>query len=153
MDSVEAALRLIEILIQKLGSISSGQKLTVVFEEAGLVDALWRVCDNDTEESYVAEMAASLLDEYFEREHEEDDEGLIGPVLSGGCFQFQAPTVANAPYGGFDFSTNAPEGFAFSDAGSSTQRQGQTPSMGRGRGRGQVIPAWMERTQQPNRSF
>ncbi|KAL7486569.1 hypothetical protein ACHAW6_015180 [Cyclotella cf. meneghiniana] len=153
MDSTEAALRLIEVLIQKLGSISSGQKLTVVFEEAGLVDALWRVCDNDTEESYVAEMAASLLDEYFEREHEEDDEGLIAPALSGGCFQFQAPSVAYAPSGGFDFSTDIPDGFAFSNSGSLTEHQGQKPSMGRGRGRGQVIPAWMVRTPQPNDSF
>ncbi|KAL3793151.1 hypothetical protein HJC23_005653 [Cyclotella cryptica] len=148
MDSIEAALRLIEILIQKLGSTSSGQKLTVLFEEAGLVDALWRVCDNDSEESYVAELAASLLDEYFEGEHDESDEVLLGPALSGGCFQFQAPLVTNAPSGGFDFSTNTLGGFAFNNAGSLSHHEVQVPSMGRGRGRGQVIPAWMERTQQ-----
>jgi len=130
-DAIDPALSLINTLLRQLGaSISSGNKLPVMFEEAGLVDALWRICDNETEESFIAELAASILDDFYERDEEEYDEELIEPPATGGKFHFQAPSMT----GDFDFSECNP----------SFSRQETFPSMGRGRGRGQqMVPAWM----------
>ena len=129
MDSMEAALRLIETIIQKSGSRS---RYTVLFEHAGFRDALWRICDNDSDESLVAELAARILDDHYNGE--EDNEDILAPSSDGEIFQFQAPSTT----GGFDFSASNSGGFT----------EEQRPLAGRGRGRGSVIPAWMERSQQ-----
>ena len=138
MDTMEAAMRLVDVFLRRLDSLPTGQKLSVMFEEVGLVDALWRVCDNDSGESAVAEIAANILDEYYEEEDIDHDEELLAPSLNGNGFQFQAPS--STPAGGFDFSTSNPS--------ASVNQQEQRPQMGRGRGRGQQIPAWMKQPQQ-----
>ncbi len=46
---------------------TTGKSLKILFEEVGLVDALWYVCDNDVDESDVAEKAAELIDDFYMR--------------------------------------------------------------------------------------
>lgn len=145
-DALEASLRLINLFLRRLdsngiGIIGGMKKMSTLFEEAGLVDALWRICDHDSEESDIAELAADILDDYYEQEEEEDaDESLLQPAysLGGGQFQFQSPALA-VPEGGFNFGSAAPP--------HPPQQQHQpVPPMGRGRGRGrgQVVPAWLK---------
>jgi hypothetical protein len=140
MDTIYPAMRLIDALLSRLEPLPSGKKLSVIFEEVGLVDALWRICDNDSDESDVAEMAANILDEYYEGEDNDDVEELLAPSSTGDIFQFHAPS-SFAPVGGFDFSSNNP-------TSSVGEQQEPRPQMGRGRGRGQQIPAWMQESQQ-----
>lgn len=140
MDTIYPAMRLIDALLSRLEPLPSGKKLSVIFEEVGLVDALWRICDNDSDESDVAEMAANILDEYYEGEDSDDVEELLAPSSTGDIFQFHAPS-SFAPVGGFDFSSNNPNI-------SVGEQQEPRPQMGRGRGRGQQIPSWMKQSQQ-----
>lgn len=104
-DATEASLRLINLLLRWMdysGMNESGnKKIAIIFEEVGLVDALWRICDNDTDESEVAELAASILDDFYEQEDEEDECEMND--VSGGQFQFQIPEGGNIPEGGFNF--------------------------------------------------
>jgi hypothetical protein len=132
-DAMEASLRLIDLLLRRLGGDGGGE-LPTLFEEVGLVDALWRVCDIDSEESFNAEMAAAILDDFYEREDEGDDDAdaSLRPSSSGGQFQFQIPEHGIPP-GGFDFGGAANT--------HPNQRGVQLPPGGRGRGR--VLPAWM----------
>ena len=76
------------------------KKIAIIFEEVGLVDALWRICDNDTDESEVAELAASILDDFYEHDDGEDECEMYDN--SGGQFQFQMPD-GSIPEGGFNF--------------------------------------------------
>jgi len=128
-DAMEPSLRLINLLLRQS---ESAAKLAIIFEEVGLVSALWRICDNDSDESEIAEIAADLLDTFYEQEEEEEEEEVGGlslePTSSGGQFQFQ--TSSTGPVGGFNFNA-APA----------------PPPMGRGRGRGHVVPAWMQKQQ------
>jgi len=146
-DAAQASLLLINAILRKLGSDAkiSGQigRLTILFEEAGLVEALNIICDLDTEEGEMAEMAAELIDEFFdEREDDGDEDDFMAHAgVSDGQFQFQAPTVEGIPKGGFNFGDPSP---MFHQQ---QHQQIQSP-MGRGRGRGQVVPAWMQRQQE-----
>jgi hypothetical protein len=133
-DASEASLRLIDLLFRRLDGGIVG--LPTLFEEVGLVDALWRVCDTDTEESFNAEMAAAILDDFYEREDDGDDDAdasLPQPSSSGGQFQFQIPE-RGIPPGGFDFGAGGV-------AAANPHGGIQLPPSGRGRGR--VLPAWM----------
>ena len=80
------------------------KRISILFEEAGLVDALWHICDHDVDESETAELAAEILDDFYEQD--EDDEGdasMLQPALAGGQFQFQPPSSQDFPEGGFNF--------------------------------------------------
>lgn len=103
-DATEASLRLINLLLRWMdysGMNESGnKKIAIIFEEVGLVDALWRICDNDTDESEVAELAASILDDFYEHDDGEDECEMYDN--SGGQFQFQMPD-GSIPEGGFNF--------------------------------------------------
>ncbi|KAL7470654.1 hypothetical protein ACHAXS_010927 [Conticribra weissflogii] len=146
-DAARASLLLIDALLRKLGSDAkvNGQicRLVILFEEAGLVEALNIICDRDTEEGDMAEMAAELIDDFFdEREDDCDEDDFMAHAgVSGGQFEFQAPTVEGIPEGGFNFCDPSPM------IQQQQLQQTQSP-MGRGRGRGQVVPAWMQRQQE-----
>mmetsp|Transcript_9671 Transcript_9671/g.19506 ORF Transcript_9671/g.19506 Transcript_9671/m.19506 type:complete len:781 (+) Transcript_9671:189-2531(+) len=104
-DAVEPSLGIVDMLLRTLDDnhtrATTGKSLKILFEEVGLVDALWYVCDNDVDESDVAEKAAELIDDFYE-EQEEDEEGVdeMMPSVNGQQFQFQAPTNT----GQFNFS-------------------------------------------------
>lgn len=105
-DAVEPSLGLVDMLLRTLDDYhtrTTGKSLKILFEEVGLVDALWYVCDNDVDESDIAEKAAELIDDFYE-EQEEDEEGademVTAPSVSGHQFQFQAPSNT----GQFNFS-------------------------------------------------
>ena len=139
-DTIEASLYLIRLLLQRLDTDNrlanaqfSGKKLSTVFEEAGLVDALWRICDNDSDESATAELAAEIIDEFYEEEEVDDDNEMFQPATVGGHFQFQAAGMT-LPEGGFNFGAPAV-----------VRQEQHLPPAGRGRGRGQVVPAWMQK--------
>lgn len=146
-DAAQASLLLINAILRKLGSDAkiSGQigRLTILFEEAGLVEALNNICDLDKEEGEMAEMAAELIDDFFDEREDDGDEGdfMARAGVSDGQFQFRAPTVERIPDGGFDFGDPSPM------IQQQQHQQIQSP-MGRGRGRGQVVPAWMQRHQE-----
>jgi hypothetical protein len=101
-DATEASLSLIDLLLRRELDSSKvqlgGKKISTLFEEAGLVDALWRICDEDTDESAIAELAAEILDDFYEQEEEEEEE--VNESLQSGHFQFQTPCI---PEGGFNF--------------------------------------------------
>ncbi len=106
-DAVEPALGLVDMLLRTLDEsnmrATTGKSLKILFEEVGLVEALWYVCDNDVDESEVAEMAAELIDDFYEDQEEDvDDDGMIvtAPSVNGQQFQFQAPSHT----GQFNFS-------------------------------------------------
>lgn len=111
-DATEAAVRLIDLLLRwydgNSGNISMndgrGRKLSIIFEEVGLVDALWRICDNDMDESEVAELAAKILDDFYEQDEEEEDE-YEANGMSDGQFQFQVSQSSSIPDGGFNFTS------------------------------------------------
>ncbi|KAL3816888.1 hypothetical protein ACHAXA_006964 [Cyclostephanos tholiformis] len=146
-DAMEVSLLLIDALLRRLGGdgvvgiggwFGSGD-MTTLFEEVGLVDALWRVCDADSEEGTIAEMAAAILDDFYERDDVLDDEyyadASLRPSSSGGQYRFQIPPGNGIPSGGFDF------GGATVDHNHPIPRGDQLPPSGRGRGR--VLPSWM----------
>ena len=86
------------------------KKMSTHFEESGLVDALWRICDRDSEESDVAELAANILDDFYEDEEEgeEENSSMLEPSSLGGQFQFQALAsvgMSGFPEGGFNFGS------------------------------------------------
>ena len=109
-NATEAALRLIDLLLQGHDDShsnismndSGGKKVAIIFEEAGLVDALWRICDNDTDESDTAELAAKILDDFYEQDGEDDVEYEVNGV-SNGQFQFRVSHGCSIPEGGFNF--------------------------------------------------
>ena len=108
-DATEAAVRLIDLLLRwydgNSGNISMNdgrcRKMSIIFEEVGLVDALWRICDNDTDESEVAELAAKMLDDFYDQDEEEVEYEANG--MSDGQFQFQVSQ--SIPDGGFSFTS------------------------------------------------
>ena len=100
-DAIEPSLGLVDMLLRILDyneyrARTNGKRLKILFEEVGLVDALWYVCDNDVDESDVAEKAAELIDDFYgEQEEDEDgaDEMVTAPsVVTEQQFQFQAPS-------------------------------------------------------------
>ncbi|KAL7436031.1 hypothetical protein ACHAXM_005006, partial [Skeletonema potamos] len=106
-DAVEPSLGLVDMLLRTLDEHhmrTTGKSLKILFEEVGLVDALWYVCDNDVDESDIAEKAAELIDDFYE-EQEEDEEGademVTAPSVNGHQFQFHAPSNT----GQFNFSS------------------------------------------------
>lgn len=126
-DAMEACLNIINILLERFGNPTSastsliGHGLVVVFDEAGLTDALWGVCNHDSDESIVAELAAEILDKYYDKEDEEDEkeDNMLQPSSTGNQFQFGVQQQTGINY--------------------------LAPSMPPvGRGRGKVIPAWMQ---------
>ena len=112
-DVLEASVSLINLLLRRLENndvmssdvgFGGKKRISILFEEAGLVDALWRICDHDVDESETAELAAEILDDFYEQD--EDDEGdasMLQPALAGGQFQFQPPSSQGFPEGGFNF--------------------------------------------------
>ncbi|KAL7535088.1 hypothetical protein ACHAXR_006256 [Thalassiosira sp. AJA248-18] len=138
-DALEASLHLIHSLLLQLDrcQVLGGKKVKTLFEEAGLVDALWRVCDHDSEESDTAELAAGIIDDFYEQEEEEETDETLEPTAFGGQFQFQLTQGNEMPEGGFNFGVAAP-----------LRQEQHLPPAGRGRGRGHVLPAWMQRQQQ-----
>lgn len=110
-DAVEPCLGLVDLFLRAGRELpdTTGRSIKVLFEEVGLVDALWYICDNDVDESDVAEKAAELIDDYYE-EQEEDDEvrdvnGMMTvPSMNGGQFQFQAPQPNSGQF--FNFTNN-----------------------------------------------
>lgn len=98
-----------------------GHGLIVVFDESGLTDALWNVCNHDSDESIVAELAAEILDKYYDKDDEEDEEedNMFQPSSTGNQFQFGVQQQTGIDY----LTSSIPPG---------------------GRGRGKVIPAWMQ---------
>jgi len=115
---LEATLSLINLLLRRLdnsGGIISNcdefggkKKISILFEEAGLVDTLWRICDHDSEESETAELAAEILDDFYEEgDEDEADESMLQPASLGGQFQFQAPSSQGIPEAGFNFGASA----------------------------------------------
>jgi hypothetical protein len=137
VNATEAAIHLIDLFLREIDNVS-GKKISVLLEEVGLVELLWRVCDNDSDECAIAELAASILDDFYE-ENDVDEDDEIAPSSDGSCFQFQAPSIN--PVGGFDFTSSNP-------STTLSEPKEQRLQMGRGRGRGQQIPAWMEKSQQ-----
>lgn len=145
-----AVLHLIDTMLRSLDSGSSfdGKNLSILFEEAGLVTELWKICDGNSDEA-TGEIAAGLLDDFYEGEEDKEVEYMATTATdSGEQFQFQAPPIAP---GGFNFNTNmnaedhVPYISMTMNAGDNVPSQ-QPP--GRGRGRGQVIPAWTQKQHQ-----
>eukprot|EP00986_Skeletonema_menzelii_P003173 scaffold943_cov159-Skeletonema_menzelii.AAC.7 len=95
-DEVEPSLGIVDLLLRTVDDnhmrSTIGKSLKIVFEEVGLVDALWYVCDNDVDESDVAEKAAELIDDFYEEQEEEDEDDRMMPSVNGHQFQFQAPS-------------------------------------------------------------
>jgi hypothetical protein len=143
MDAMEASLCLIDVVLRRIPRYDDGSgTMPTIFEEVGLVDALWRVCDCDSEESCIAEMAAGILDDFYEEREESDidndNDAMLEPSSVGGQFQFQLPHGNNIPVNGYNFSHVAGGGVNPhpSQGGSNNIPPG-------GRGRGRVVPAWM----------
>jgi len=114
LDVLDASLSLINLLSRRLDNdfdfncdygFSGKKKVSILFEEAGLVDALWRICDHDVEESVTAELAAEILDDFYEQDEEDEANvsSMLQPALAGGQFQFQAPSSQGLPEGAFNF--------------------------------------------------
>lgn len=120
-DVLDASVHLVDVLLRRIDSAS--QRLKTIFEEAGLVDALWRVCDHYSEDNPTTELAAGILDDFYEQEEEELD----GSSETVTDFQFRPQPIQ----GGFNFDTTA-------------SLQQVPPSLGRGRGRERIVPAWMQ---------
>lgn len=58
-DAIEASLCLIDVVLRRVPGHDDGSgTMPTIFEEVGLVDALWRVCDCDLEKSFIAKKAA-----------------------------------------------------------------------------------------------
>ncbi len=109
-DATEAALRLIDLLLrwynESHNNISmNGKKIAIIFEEAGLVDALWRICENDTDECDTAELAAKILDDFYEQDGEDDDDEYEANGMSNGQFQFRVSHGCSIPEDGFNFGS------------------------------------------------
>jgi hypothetical protein len=143
MDAMEASLCLIDAALRRIPRYDDGSGTSpTFFEDVGLVDALWRVCDCDSDESFIAEMAAGILDDFYEEREDShidnDDDAMLEPSSVGGQFQFQLPHGNNIPVNGYNFSHVAGGGVNPhpSQGGSNNIPPG-------GRGRGRVVPAWM----------
>jgi hypothetical protein len=143
MDAMEASLCLIDAALRRIPRYDDGSGTTpTIFEEVGLVDALWRVCDCDSDESFIAEMAAGILDDFYEEREDShidnDDDVMLEPSSVGGQFQFQLPHDNNIPVNGYNFSDVNGVGV---NPHPSLGGSNNIPPGGRGRGR--VVPAWM----------
>jgi hypothetical protein len=143
MDAMEASLCLIDVVLRRITRYDDGSgTMPTIFEEVGLVDALWRVCDCDSDESCIAEMAADILDDFYEEREDSnidnDDDAMLEPSSVGGQFQFQLPHGNNIPVNGYNFSHVDGSGV---NPHPSLGGSNNIPPGGRGRGR--VVPAWM----------
>lgn len=140
-SAAEPTVRLVDALLRGGPGGGYGGTTRRVLEEEGLADALLRVCEDDRDESEVAELAADLLDDYFEvdgeGEHGDEGGGVVGPSHSGGQFHFAAPAVDGVM--SFDFS-----GPHSGSSAPSVLRAGGPSARGRGRGQ-PVVPSWMAR--------
>ena len=142
-DATEASLSFIDVVLRRIPRYDDGSgTMPTIFEEVGLVDALWRVCDCDSDESCIAEMAAAILDDFYEEREESnidnDDDAMLEPSSVGGQFQFQLPHGNNIPVNGYNFS--------HVDGGGVNPHlplNGSNNIPPGGRGRGRVVPAWM----------
>ena len=108
-DATEASLSFINVVLRRIPRYDDGSgTMLTIFEEVGLVDALWRVCDCDSDESCIAEMAAAILDDFYEEREESnidnDDDAMLEPSSVGVQFQFQLPHGNNIPVNGYNFS-------------------------------------------------
>jgi hypothetical protein len=56
------------------------------------------------DESEVAELAAKILDDFYEQDEEEEDE-YEANGMSDGQFQFQVSQSSSIPDGGFNFTS------------------------------------------------
>ena len=118
MDAVVAALNVINLLLRRLPS------LKVTLEEFDISLALEQICDTCPE--HVGEIAANLLDDFFEGENDHNNEDDQAMDFGNLGFQFPQPG-SNAV--GVD-----PRGNVISS---------RSPATGMGRGRGAVLPSWM----------
>lgn len=142
-DATEASLSFIDVVLRRIPRYDDGSgTMPTIFEEVGLVDALWRVCDCDSDESCIAEMAAAILDDFYEEREESnidnDNDAMLEPSSVGGQFQFQLPHGNNIPVNGYNFSDVDGGGV---NSHPSLGGSNNIPPGGRGRGR--VVPAWM----------
>lgn len=110
VDAIIGSVNVLNLLLQH------DEQIKVHMEEEDIASALELLCDSDIEEA--AEVAADLLDDYFDV----DDETNLDDVLIPTNNVFAQP------------------GLSFPDPSS----QG---GMGRGRGRGAVLPSWMTKNQ------
>lgn len=142
-DATEASLSFINVVLRRIPRYDDGSgTMPTIFEEVGLVDALWRVCDCDSDESCIAEMAAAILDDFYEEREEinidNDDDAMLEPSSVGGQFQFQLPHGNNIPVNGYNFSD-----FDGGGVNPHLPLNGSNNIPPGGRGRGRVVPAWM----------
>jgi hypothetical protein len=106
-DAVLAAVHLVNIFLRR------DPYLRPAFEEAQIQDALEHVCDSAMEDA--AEVAAALVDDFFEQNDNDDDDDNV-----------------EIDFGTIGFGQPPPGGAAPSPGG----------GMGRGRGRGAILPSW-----------
>jgi len=117
MDGILASLHIIDRSLRTLAY------LRPLLGSLGGVDGLEQICQRAVGQrsedlEMASSIAANLLDDFFDQDHEEEEEE-ISPGVKDNQFVFAAP----------------PEGEAFGFKPSS--------NAGRGRGRGQTLPAWM----------
>jgi hypothetical protein len=86
---------------------------------------------------YCAEMAASLIDDFYGEEHDEEFD--VGAVATSQSGSFEFGLLGPPPTFNFTNSQESAQSSVVSDPMSSPAGRG----MARGRGRGRSLPAWM----------
>uniref|UniRef100_A0A7S4W8T7 Uncharacterized protein n=1 Tax=Ditylum brightwellii TaxID=49249 RepID=A0A7S4W8T7_9STRA len=155
--------------------------LRMKFDEAGIVDALEGVCDNTSIESFygkginqwsgnkneeeAAEIAADLIDDFYEDTNGEEDEDVeVLPTTTP--FSSMSSDLDNNNEMRYSFGVDGSSSSSFNFGGGGIERGsvssfgsggtaggsgggGSGSGMGRGRGRGnRNVPAWMQQQQQ-----
>ena len=149
LDEVSAVLASLWILDKVARWIPSSHSL---LDSMGLPDRLTQVCDGavgraSSDLDTAANVAANLLDDYFdqddEHDHDDDDDD---DEMNGTLLATSVPNHSNQ----FHFGLTGPPvlGSSFSLAASAPPIESSVPSpataSGMGRGRGRTVPAWMK---------
>ena len=175
VDAMLAAMHVINAILRTIPSSR------IIFMECDGDEALEDICDlplgNDRASAEAADLAADLIDEFFDSARHDDDDRFADPVLSpaqeSGSFVFglnaNAPTVfmpnlssAESHIVGMGQHTHHHHDTrnnsitmmstdlpaAAAVAGDPAAGHGMMLGTGRGRGRGQVLPAWALQQQQ-----
>jgi hypothetical protein len=119
MDALTAALNVLDILLRRIPS------LRVALEELDFTEILENICENTPEN--VGEVAANLLDDFFEVQDDEQNDADMD--LGHACFGFQGSPQTEVDY----FHFGAPV----------EHQSAPSRASGMGRGRGAVLPSWM----------